>query len=42
MCAVYLVVDGLRVLRAIEAVGSLDGTPTEAVIIADCGELEAL
>ena len=34
------VVDGLRVLRAIEAVGSLDGTPTESVTIADCGELE--
>ena len=36
------VVDGLRVLRAIEAVGSLDGTPKESVIIADCGELGAV
>jgi len=34
------VVEGLRVLRAIEAVGSLDGTPTETVTIADCGELD--
>lgn len=33
------VVDGLRVLRAIEAAGTLDGTPSETVTVVDCGEL---
>lgn len=33
------VVDGLRVLRAIEGVGSEDGAPTATVMITDCGEL---
>ena len=33
------VVDGLRVLRAIEDVGSEDGAPAATVMITDCGEL---
>eukprot|EP01103_Thecamoeba_quadrilineata_P015272 TRINITY_DN476_c0_g1_i1.p1 TRINITY_DN476_c0_g1~~TRINITY_DN476_c0_g1_i1.p1 ORF type:complete len:208 (-),score=40.37 TRINITY_DN476_c0_g1_i1:25-648(-) len=33
------VVDGLDVLKKIEAVGSSSGVPTETVVIADCGLL---
>jgi cyclophilin family peptidyl-prolyl cis-trans isomerase len=36
------VFDGMNVLNAIEAVGSIDGTPKANVSIVDCGVLEGL
>ena len=33
------VVEGMDVVKAIEAVGSKSGTPTKKVVIVDCGEL---
>jgi peptidylprolyl isomerase len=33
------VVDGMDVVKAIEAVGSSDGKPSKSVIVSDCGEL---
>lgn len=31
--------EGMEVVKAIESVGTPDGTPTAKVVIEDCGEL---
>ena len=39
-CVFGQVTDGMDVIRAVEAIGMPDGTPTAAVVIEDCGQVE--